>query len=55
MRCRRGKWVAPLPIDLLEALEREWDARGAEAIATLREYDPGAYVRLVARLDRESA
>jgi hypothetical protein len=53
MRLRRAKWIEPLPIDLLEALERAWDERGAEAVATLREYDPGGYLRLLARLAKE--
>lgn len=55
MMRRRTKWTEPLPSDLLQALEREWESRGAAAIATLREYDPGAYVRLVARLIRDGS
>jgi hypothetical protein len=50
MRRRRARRLEPLPSDLLEALERAWEERGAQAIATLREYDPGGYMRLMARL-----
>lgn len=37
----------PLP-DLAEALGDDFAQRGREAIRTLREYDPGAYIRLIA-------
>ena len=53
MTCRRARRIEPLPGDLLEALEREWEAHGAAAIATLRAYDLGAYLRLLARLSKE--
>ena len=46
----RAKRTEPLPIDLLAALEDEWRERGPGAIATLREYDPGAYLRIIARV-----
>jgi hypothetical protein len=41
-----------LPLDPLVALERAWLERGAAALICLRERDPGAYVRLIARLVR---
>lgn len=46
----------PFP-DLAEALEDDFAQRGREAIRTLREYDPGAYIRLIAGviLDSERA
>jgi hypothetical protein len=53
MRRRRARRLEPLPSDLLEALEQAWDERGTKAIATLRAYDPGAYVRLIARVVRD--
>jgi hypothetical protein len=47
------KRLEPLPSDLLEVLERAWEERGVAAIATLRAYDPGGYLRLLARLAKE--
>lgn len=49
MNARRRRPTGPPP-ELIEALEEVWRERGRQAIATIREYDPGAYVRLLAAL-----
>lgn len=43
---RRGPATQP-PVDELGAL---WEAQGPEAIRKLREADPAAYVKMIARL-----
>lgn len=35
-------------LDSMVLLEREWAERGAAALSTLREFDPTAYIRLIA-------
>ena len=48
-----GRRVRPVQTprpDPVAALENTWHHRGAQALETMREYDPGAYVRLLAAL-----
>lgn len=54
MTGRRAKRIEPIPAVLLDALEREWLGRGRAALATLRETEPSAYIRLIARVLRNS-
>jgi hypothetical protein len=49
MRSERRRRERPLRPPL-EELERLYAEGGPTAIATLRQYDPGAYLKLIARL-----
>lgn len=51
MTGRRARPVRPPPLDHpVAALEDAWRELGPQALETMREYDPGAYVRLLASL-----